>query len=249
MAAIDLLDDAQLLFERAHVHKRELDRLLGAGPTLLWNIKRSIAPEGQHRAELWIDRNVQRKAKPVLADIANNLVHALDHVTAAARKAAGLPNPRNLYFPIEHDDDAYAKVVDKKVAPHLDQAWIDLFTEAREAHRHYLHYLQMVRMLSREAKHWALATGTAGALAVQWFLPGSKQHQIVEIPADHFAKNDSYVVWEADHPFPNVAVQIITNYLIVGDEEASLDAVFSTSFTFVKTVIAMSRTYLTTRPS
>jgi len=35
MAATDLLDDAQLLFERAQAHKRELGGLLGAGPGLL----------------------------------------------------------------------------------------------------------------------------------------------------------------------------------------------------------------------
>lgn len=251
MAAIDFLDDARLLFERAQAHKRELDGLLGAGPGLLWNIARSIAPQGQHRAELRIERDVQRQAKPTLADVANNLVHALDHVTAAARKAAELPNPRNLYFPIERDDDAYANVIGKRVAPYLDQPWIDLFAAAREAHRPYLHYLQMVRMLSREAKHWKLAAGTAGALAVQWFPPGSRQNRIVEMPADHFAANDSYVIWEADEPFPNVAVQILTNYRIAGDEieEASLDSVLSTSFKFVKSVIAASRTYLTTLPS
>lgn len=251
MAAIDLLDDAQLLFERAQAHKRELDELLGAGAGLLWTIARSITPEGQNRAELLIGRDVQRRAKPILADIANNLVHALDHVTAAARKAAGLPNPHNLYFPIEQDDHAYAKAISQRVAPHLEQPWIDLFATMREAHRPYLHYLQQVRTLSREAKHWELATGTASALAMQWFPPGSKQHRIVEMPADHFAASDRYVIWEADEPFPNVAVQIVTNYRIAGEgiEEASLDSVLSTSFTFVKTVIAASRKYLTTLPT
>jgi len=120
MTATHLLDDAQLLFERAQAHKRELDSLSGAGPGLLWNIERSISPDGRHCAELRIDRNVQRRAKPILADVANNLVHALDHVTAAARKSAGLPNPRNLYFPIERDDDDYAKAIAKNVAIYLD---------------------------------------------------------------------------------------------------------------------------------
>ncbi len=248
MAANDLLDDAQLLFERAQTHKRELDSLLRAGPGLLWNIGRSTLPEGQHRAQLQIDRGVQRRTKPILADLANNLVHALDHVTAAARKSAGLPNPRNLYFPIERDDDDYGKAIEKKVAVHLDQPWIDIFTAARDAHRPYLHYLQLVRILSRESKHWELATGTAGALAVQWFPPGSQQHRIVEMPANHFAVNDGYVIWEAAEPFPNVGVQIITNYRVSGEgiEEASLESVLSTSFTFVASVIAASREYLVT---
>ncbi len=250
MAATDLLDDAQLLFERAQAHKRELGALLGAGPGLLWNIGRGTSPEGQHSAELRIDRGAQRRAKAILADVANNLVHALDHVTAAARKAAGLPNPRNLYFPIERDDDDYAKAIEKKVAVHLDQPWIDIFAAARKAHRPYLPYLQLVRILSRESKHWELAAGAAGALAVQWFLPGSQQHRIVEMPADHFAANDSYTIWEATEPFPNVGVQIVTDYRIAGEdiEEASLESVLSTSFTFVAGVIATSRAYMATLP-
>jgi hypothetical protein len=250
MVATDLLDDAQLLLDRAQAHKRELGNLLGAGLGLLWNIGRSTSPEGQHFAELRIDRGVQHRAKPILADVANNLVHALDHVTAAARKSAGLPNPRNLYFPIERDDDDYAKAIEKKVAVHLDRPWIDIFAAAREAHRPYLHYLQLVRILSRESKHWELAAGTAGALAVQWFPPGSHQHKIVEMPADHFAVNDSYPIWEAAEPFPNVAVQIVTNYRIAGEdiEEASLESVLSTSFTFVAGVIATSRAHLATLP-
>lgn len=248
MTATDLLDDAQLLFERAQSHKRELDGLLGAGPGLLWNIERSIMPNGIHRAELRIDRATQRRTKPILADVANNLVHALDHVTAAARKSAGLANPRNLYFPIERDDDDYAKVIEKKVTVYLDRPWIDIFAAAREAHRSYLHYLQLVRILSRESKHWELAAGTAGALAVQWFPPGSRQHRIVEMPTDYFASNDSYMIWEAGEAFPNVAVQILTNYRIAGEdiEEVSLDSVLSTSFTFVFGVIAKSREHLAT---
>lgn len=250
MAATDLLDDAQLLFARAQAHKRELGGLLGAGHGLLWNIARSTSPEGLHRAELRIDRGAQRRAKPILADVANNLVHALDHVTAAARKSAGLPNPRNLYFPIERDDDDYVRVIEKKVAVHLDQPWIDIFAAAREAHRPYLHYLQLVRILSRESKHWELAAGTAGALAVQWFPPGLQQHRIVEMPADHFTANDSYPIWEAAESFPNVGVQIITNYRVAGEdiEEASLESVLSASFTFVSGVIATSREYLATLP-
>jgi hypothetical protein len=77
-----------------------------------------------------------------------------------------------------------------------------------------------------------------------------QQHRIVEMPADHFTANDSYPIWEAAEPFPNVGVQIITNYRVAGEdiEEASLESVLSTSFTFVSGVIATSREYLATLP-
>ena len=66
------------------------------------------------------------------------------------------------------------------------------------------------------------------------------------MPADHFSANDSYTIWEAPEPFPNVGVQILTNYRVAGEdiEEVSLESVLATSFTFVAGVIAASREHL-----
>lgn len=68
------------------------------------------------------------------------------------------------------------------------------------------------------------------------------------MPPDHFAANDSYLIWKAAEPFPNVGVQIVTDYRVAGEgiEEASLESVLSTSFTFVAGVIATSREHLAT---
>lgn len=251
MTATDLLDDAQLLLDRSQRHKRELDALLGVGPGQLWNVHRTVLAGGNHAAELRIDRDVQRRSKPVLADVTNALIHALDHVTAAARKSARLPNPRTLCFPIELDDADYNKRVAKKVAPYLDQPWVDLLATAREEHRPYLPYLQLVRTVSREAKHWELTAGTARAVAVQWFPPDSNEHKIVEMPVDHFAANDSFPIWEGTDPFPNIEIEIVIGYRIAGDgiDTADVESVLSTSSRFVSGIIDRSRTLLAAPPA
>jgi len=71
------------------------------------------------------------------------------------------------------------------------------------------------------------------------------------MPADHFVADDSYSIWDASDPFPNVAVQIVTNYRIAGEdiEEASLESVLSTSFNFVAGVIDASRAHLASLPN
>jgi hypothetical protein len=84
MAASDLLDDAQLLHDRAQAHRRAFNRLVGIGQNLLWNVRRTVLADGAtHGAELVLDRAILRQTKPIVADIANNLVHALDHIAAA----------------------------------------------------------------------------------------------------------------------------------------------------------------------
>jgi len=74
--------------------------------------------------------------------------------------------------------------------------------------------LKAGRALSNEAKHWELRAGTAGAHAVQWFAP---EYQIEQLPASHFAANESYRFWEAAEPFPNVGIQVIASFKIRGD--------------------------------
>jgi hypothetical protein len=250
MGAADLLDDAQLLFERAQAHKREFNQILAAGPGRLWTLKRTVSPDGSiHSAELVVDRAVQRRTKPILADVANNLRHALDHVTAAARRSARLPHSRNLYLPIAAEDEAYAALV-AKVAPLLDQPWIDLFNAAREQHRPYLGYLDIIRSISNDAKHWKLAVGTAGALAVQWSAPGSAQHSIVQIPPDHFADHDGFPFWSGADPFPNVAILIVAGYRLMSTDadDADVESVLSTGSNFVADVIARSRQLFASLP-
>lgn len=252
MEADDLFEDAQVLVERAQTHMREFKRLTGLGPGLLWDVRRSGGSgEAAHVADLVLDRSVMRACKAVLSDAANNLIHALDHVAAAARRAANLENPGDLYFPIAASDDGYAKV-EKRVRKHLGPEWADLFATAREAHRPYLRYLTLVRILSGDAKHWRLTAGAAGARAVKWRMPGSLGPTIIEIPGDHFESHDNFAFWEGGEPFPDVAVHVIIGHTITGGEleNVSVNSVFSTTERFVAGVIEASQNHLAdTRPS
>lgn len=239
MRASDHLDDAQLLYDLAQTHQREFNAGNGACAGRLWDLRRSTSADGTtHTAELILDRTTLRELKPVIADIANNLVHALDHVAAAARVQAATGKTGRLYFPISDDDDAFYERI-TQAHPFIGDARADLFAAAREQHRAYLAYLKTVKTLSNEAKHWELRLGTA----VQWFAP---DHHIEQVPAGHFAANDCYRFWEAAEPFSNVDIQIVASFKIrsEGVDEVDLDSTLRTSSIFVAGLISKSREHL-----
>ena len=243
MAAADFLDDAQLLHDRAQAHRREFNGMVSIGQNRLWAVRRTMFPDGAtHGAELVIDRAILRRTKPIVADIANNLVHALDHIAAAARRQANTGKGGRLYFPLAVDEARYVERIAQAVE-FVGAGWSDLFTAAREQHRLYLPYLQTIKQLSNEAKHWELRPGMAGAHAVQWFAPN---HRIEQIPAGHFAAHDSFCFWEGPEPFPNVGVQIVASFRIRGEDinEVDLESVVSTSSNFVANLLGASRAFL-----
>jgi hypothetical protein len=243
MPGADPLDDAQLLFDRAQAHRCEFGRLVGVGPNLMWNVRRAALPDdATHNAKLVLDRMILRRTKPIIADIANNLVHSLDHIAATARHQADTGKQGNLYFPITVDDTLFAQRI-AKASAYIGAEWADLFRAAREQHRLFLPYLKAIKQLSNAAKHWELRPGTAGAHAVQWFAP---HHQIEQIPGGYFAEHESFRFWEGPEPFPNVAVQIITSFRIIGEDldEVDLESVVSTSSNFVANLLTASRALL-----
>lgn len=78
-----------------------------------------------------MDRAILRELKPVIADIANNLVHALDRVAAAARVQADTGKADGLYFPITDDNGAFdIRIVEAR--SYVVDDWADLFTATRE---------------------------------------------------------------------------------------------------------------------
>jgi hypothetical protein len=99
--------------------------------------------------------------KPVIGDIANNLIHALDQVAAVASRAGSSDRPKGLYFPIAPDDVAYAKKR-KALEKLLDPPWLDLFAAVREKHKPWQGYLWLLNQISNSAKHWELVAGGCG---------------------------------------------------------------------------------------
>ncbi|QXF12287.1 hypothetical protein [Sphingopyxis terrae] len=243
MSGIDLLEDARLLFERAQTHRRHFHDCTGVGDGLLWDIRRTASPDGAvHSADLILDRSVLKQAKPIIADIANNLVHALDHIAAAARRQANTGKAGRLYFPFTLDETDFAQRL-AAMTDYIGADWAALFTAARTQHQPYLPLLQRLKTISNEAKHWELRPGMAGANAVQWFAP---DHHIVDIPAGHFATEDGFQFWEGPAPFPNIGVMIVTAFRIRDDDavEVDLEPVLETSATFVAGLIAAAADHL-----
>jgi hypothetical protein len=245
MPPTDPLDDAQLLYERAQEHIADCNRRDGAEPGV-WQLVSGREPEGgAFTCTLMLDRTVLRKMKPVIGDIANNLIHALDQVAAAASRAASSDRPKGLYFPIAPDDVTYAKKR-RALEKLLDPPWLDLFAAVRERHKPWQGYLSLLKDISNSAKHWELVAGGAGAAAVAWNVPGEQRQTIVQIPRDHFAANDSFVFWRGATPVPKLPFQIVTQHRFegVGGDDTSVDSVFSTCSRFVADVIAESRQHL-----
>ncbi|HMN53430.1 MAG TPA: hypothetical protein PKC32_04495 [Sphingopyxis sp.] len=243
MSSSDLLEDARLLFDRAQAHRQHFHHRTGIGDGLLWDIRRTTSPDGSvHGADLILDRDALKRAKPVIADIANNLVHALDHIAAAARRQANTGKAGRLYFPFTLDEADYAQRI-AAMTDFVGADWAALFTAARTQHQLYLPLLQRLKAISNEAKHWELRPGMAGAHAIQWFAP---DHHIVDIPAGHFAAHDSFSFWEGPAPFPNTDVTIVTSFRIRDDgaDEVDLEPVLETSTAFVAGLLAAAGDHL-----
>ena len=71
----------------AREHRHAFNDVMGVGQNLLWNVRRTMLADGAtHCADSVLDRTILRRTKPIIADIANNLGHALDHIATAARQ-------------------------------------------------------------------------------------------------------------------------------------------------------------------
>ena len=239
----DPLADARLLYQRAQDHVATYNKTSSSDDGL-WRI--AAGRDGNlFAAVLILDRDALNALKPLISDIANNLIHALDLVSAAAYLSSSNGRPRNLYFPIAAADAAYEKK-SKALEGLLDPIWLDLFAATRERHKLYQGYLELLKSVSNDVKHWHLIAGGAGPAAIAWHVPGAAQ-TIVEIPKDYFVANDIFEFWRQAEPFPKLPITIITHHRFenAGADAASVDSVFSTCSRFVADIIAESSKLLT----
>lgn len=183
MTSVDVLEGAQLLHERAQHHIADYSRLNSVDGGL-WQLRSVRGGDGISTGTLFLDRTVLRKMKPVISDIANNLIHALDHVAASAGRATMSNRMRDLYFPIALDDSGFEAKL-RSLGKLLEPPWLVLFSELRAAHKSYVSHLWLLKQISNQAKHWELVAGGVGALTLAWTLPGDRQQTVVQIPRDH----------------------------------------------------------------
>jgi len=151
-------------------------------------------PAERNRYELRLDRDALREKEAIAADIANNLVHALDHVVAACVRINGLPNTRDFYYPLV-DEVTFKTAKFKKRMAKLEEKVGPIYAAALERMRlkaaHQLPHLLAIKALSNSCKHWELAPMGAAGFGVAFDLPG-KGKQGIGIPVDHFDQLDTF---------------------------------------------------------
>ncbi len=102
----------------------------------------------------------------------------------------------NLYYPFCEDDGEFATrmlAIGVRVGP----AFSGVIADARKKHKMWLSHIILVKQLSNSAKHWSLSPTTSSACGVAYFKP-DKSQSVVEIPGDHFTKNDEFTFQAVD---------------------------------------------------
>ena len=183
-------EDARLLLERANKHTQELYQEYRK----LWRLEAEAKAGEVYRHRITFNRADQPKLRPIVADVANNLRHALDHLAAeAARQHCGTDNldhkvREKIKFPfpkwddtLELSTDALAPFVSKEVCERIHAVWKSPVT--------YPYYLHVVRVVSGAAKHWELRPIEPQILAIQ---PFPSSGAVIDVPAGHFEANDTF---------------------------------------------------------
>lgn len=152
MRQISPFDDARLLYERAAGHIEEFNLTFGrksAAPA--WRVSLDADPTGGCECKLILNREALRKLKPIAADIANNLIHALDHVVAASARIMNPGRHRDLYFPFATDDlKFYKKTSD--MARKIGNKEAAFLEGVRKSNPHVFLELQILKEVSNSVK-------------------------------------------------------------------------------------------------
>lgn len=185
----NLADDAKLLMRRANKHYDEFKQYRDGkimGP--MWDIRHRQV-EGGHAYRLVLNRPMFVEMKPVVADLANNVIHSLDLLVGDLARAGGADRNYSTKFPwIEKEVDfqgalkGLSKIVGLKAADAIDSV--------RKKWNSQLKHVHALKTVSNLSKHWELVPTTAGAAAVAWMVPGGQK--IWELPKDAFADADEH---------------------------------------------------------
>lgn len=243
MSIIDL-SDACALLARARKHYEELNGLVGGGAgSDIWSIRQDRDREnGEWLYRLELDRSKLTSAKPVIADIANNVVSALDHVVAAMAKAQGQVRLRSLYFPCDKIEEDFERAISRKVEPRIGTDMTKRLVAARDKHRHEVSHVAAAKQISNSGKHWELMLVASSVHGVAVHEIGQSQ-RIFQVPEGAFAASDDFEFYRGAEPLPNVPLSIAVGLSIEGldaDLPNSPTSIFECSFRFVDDVISMA---------
>jgi hypothetical protein len=212
MAMANLGDDAKMLIRRAKKHYDEFKQYRDGhimGP--MWDIRHRQV-EGGHAYRLVLNRPMFVEMKPIVADLANNVIHSLDLLVGDLARAGGADRNYTTKFPwIEQDVDFQGALrgLSKVIGPRATGA-INGVRNKWSPHLKHVHAMETVSNLS---KHWELVPTTAGAAAVAWRVPGGQK--IWELSKDAFANADEHEFPTVPKPFEG-ACQLLVSFKFAG---------------------------------
>ena len=237
---LDFFEDSKILCERAQRHFDEFNQLIArdSRPSL-WEIK-EFADEGGETFTyvLLVNRGVLSQVKPVAADVANNLVHALDQLVGAAARLRGHGRQRNLYFPWLLDEASFERRL-RELEVFIGSGAVAAIRDVRQRHNASLPHVHAIKEVSNSGKHWELIPSSASAAAVAVDLPGQPQ-RIWEVPPDAFYQSEVYEFAVGVPRMRDVAFMVVIKFEFEGLGEgvpASPDNIFSWAFRYVRDMI------------
>jgi hypothetical protein len=211
----------------------------------VWTVRHGPDPEtGEIVHTINLNRRTLRVLKPILADAANNLVHALDQVTSAAYRLDHAGRTRETYYPILADGAKYEQKL-KRLRKLLGDEWVDLFEKFRISRKHEWPHVLALREVSDTSKHWELAAPGAEIAAIGWTPKGERQ-KIVDTPPNHFVTHDTFEFLRAAKPLGlpvSIVIALRLNGLAV-DFKADPETILDVGARYVEGVIREAETYV-----
>jgi len=210
------------------------------GPRRLWRWgEHQDTATGEWVYGISITRRTLVEAGPVLADCANNIASALDHVASAIAKARGHPRLKWLYFPWGFADAEFEKKLGE-AAEVLGPEMVEAIRAARAKHKHEIHHVEAAKQISRDGKHWEIRAAVFSARGIGLIGEDFKKRYF-GIPADALEGADSYEFHRGAERVPaERGAEVLIGIIVDGLDEGlptGTRSIFSCAFRFVQGVI------------
>ena len=229
---------AKTLLGRATALYDEFEKMIANGR--LWGVQERQDPKtGEWAYSIIIDRQRISDATPLIADCANNVASALDHIAAAIARDEGHGRLNNLYFPFSLDDAEFEKRVaaaEKVLGPKMS----NIIRVAHHEHRHVANHVASAKQISNDGKHWELRATSGKAHAIKWLAENDYVGQMFSIPSTAFDKDDSYEFHRSAERLPQPrGYEAMIGFEIegLGDLVKAPTSIFPCSFRYVQGVI------------
>ena len=237
----ELFGDVHLMISRAKKHEQEFNALLsGQGDSAWWYISENNSDVGYCYAVV-IRCQKLRELKPVVADLCNNLVHALDQLIAALTRANGRDNAGKLFFPWVLDERKFHKnlrLLEKTIGPEA----CDCIRAARKQCENDIVHAHLAKEISNAGKHWELVPSSAVIPAIT-FMFGDGSSKIFELPSNSLEENLYFEFYDGLEKLEACPIRAVIGLRLAGisEDQVSPLSVFAAAFQYVEAVVTNVR--------